>query len=97
MPRYTGVDFYDADSLLTEEERAIRDQVRDWVEDRFLPKVEQAYEEAYFPADVIPEIAEMGLLGATLPETYGCAGIGDFQDEVAQMRPLGVAALDVAV
>ena len=76
MPRFTGVDFYDLDSLLAEDERQIRDHVRDWVEDRYLPLVERAYEEAYFPADVIPELGGMGLLGATLPEKYGCAGIG---------------------
>jgi glutaryl-CoA dehydrogenase len=76
MARFTGVDFYDVDSLLTEEERQIRDHVRGWVEDRYLPLVEDAYEKAYFPAEVIPEIAEMGLLGATLPEEYGCAGVG---------------------
>src|SRR5262245_15223723 len=75
MPRYTGVDFYDIDSLLGDEERQIRDHVRDWVEDRYLPLVERAYEEAFFPAEVIPEVAQMGLLGATLPEKYGCAGI----------------------
>jgi len=76
MPRFTGVDFYDTDSLLTDEERQIRDHVREWVEERYLPLVEKAYEEAYFPSEVIPEVAEMGLLGATLPEQYGCAGIG---------------------
>jgi len=75
LPRFTGVNFYDIDSLLTEEERQIRDHVRDWVEDRYLSLVEKAYEEAYFPAEVIPEVAEMGLLGATLPEKYGCAGV----------------------
>jgi glutaryl-CoA dehydrogenase len=75
MGRYSGVDFYDIDSLLSEEERQIRDHVRDWVEERYLPLVEKAYEQAYFPAEVIPEIAELGLLGATLPEKYGCAGV----------------------
>ena len=75
MARYSGVDFYDVDSLLSEEERQIRDHVRDWVEDRYLPLVEKAYEEGYFPSEVIPEVAEMGLLGATLPEKYGCAGV----------------------
>jgi glutaryl-CoA dehydrogenase len=75
MPRFTGVDFYGIDSLLHEEEIQIRDHVRDWVEDRYLPLVEDAYEKAYFPAEVIPEVAGMGLLGATLPEKYGCAGI----------------------
>jgi len=75
MARFTGVDFYDIDSLLTDEERQIRDHLRDWVEERYLPLVEKAYEEAYFPAEVIPEVAQMGLLGATLPAKYGCAGI----------------------
>jgi glutaryl-CoA dehydrogenase len=75
MPRFTGVDLYAIDSLLTEEEIQIRDHVREWVEDRYLPLVEKAYEEAYFPAEVIPELADMGLLGSTLPEKYGCAGI----------------------
>ena len=75
MPRFTGVDFYDIDSLLQDEEKQIRDHVRDWVEERYLPLVEDAYEKAYFPTEVIPEIAEMGLLGASLPEKYGCAGV----------------------
>ena len=75
MPRFTGVDFYEIDSLLQEDEIQIRDHVRGWVEERYLPLVEEAYEKAYFPTDVIPEVAEMGLLGATLPEKYGCAGV----------------------
>jgi glutaryl-CoA dehydrogenase len=75
MPRFTGVDFYEIDSLLNEDERQIRDQVRDWVEDRYLPLVEEAYEKAHFPTEVIREVADMGLLGATLPEKYGCAGV----------------------
>jgi glutaryl-CoA dehydrogenase len=77
MARFSGVDFYDMDSLLSDEERQIRDHVRDWVEDRYLPIVEDAYEQARFPVEMIPEIAGMGLLGATLPEAYGCAGVGD--------------------
>ena len=75
MARFTGVDFYEIDSLLTEDEIQIRDHVRDWVEERYLGLVEKAYEEAYFPAEVIPEVAQMGLLGASLPEKYGCAGV----------------------
>jgi glutaryl-CoA dehydrogenase len=74
MPRHGG-DFYQIDSLLTDEERQIRDHVGEWVDDRYLPLVEDAYEKAYFPADIIPELAGMGLLGATLPEEYGCAGV----------------------
>jgi glutaryl-CoA dehydrogenase len=75
MSRFTGVDFYEIDSLLQEDEIQIRDHVRDWVEERFLPLIEDAYEKAYFPKDVIPEVAGMGLLGASLPEKYGCAGV----------------------
>ncbi|MFM7231007.1 MAG: acyl-CoA dehydrogenase family protein [bacterium] len=75
MARFTGVDFFEIDSLLTEDEIQVRDHVRGWVEDRFLPLIEDAYEKAYFPREIIPEVAEMGLLGASLPEKYGCAGI----------------------
>src|SRR5512143_3858618 len=75
MARFTGLDFYDIDPLFTEEERQIRAHVRDWVEDRYLPIVEQAYEDARFPMEVVPELADMGLLGATLPEEHGCAGV----------------------
>jgi glutaryl-CoA dehydrogenase len=73
---FTGVDFYDVDSLLGDEERAIRDQVRVWVEDRYLPLVDEAWERGTFPVEVVPELARLGLLGATLPEQYGGAGIG---------------------
>ena len=76
MSRFSGVDFYDADSLLREDEIQIRDHVRNWVEERYLPLVEQAYEDARFPTEVIPELAQMGLMGSTLPERYGCAGVG---------------------
>src|SRR5258708_5479765 len=75
MPRFSGVDFYEIDALLHEDEKQIRDHVRDWVEDRYLPLVEEAYEKAYFPKEVIPEVAAMGLLGASLPEKYGAAGV----------------------
>jgi glutaryl-CoA dehydrogenase len=75
MTRFSGVDFYETEPLLSEEDRAIRDQVRGWVEDRYLPIIEEAYERARFPVEVIPELAAMGLLGATLPEKYGCAGV----------------------
>ncbi len=75
MPRPSHTDFYQIDSLLAEEERQIRDQVGGWVDERYLPLVEEAYERACFPVEIVPDVAEMGLLGATLPETYGCAGV----------------------
>ncbi|MCU0658368.1 MAG: acyl-CoA dehydrogenase family protein [Polyangiaceae bacterium] len=61
--------------LLTDEERMIRDSVRRFVRERYLPRAPRLYEEEEFPQDLIPEIAAMGLLGASL-EGYGCAGMG---------------------
>jgi glutaryl-CoA dehydrogenase len=61
--------------LLTEEERMIRDTVRRFIRERFLPRAGKLFEEEQFPVDLIPEIAAMGLLGATI-EGYGCAGMG---------------------
>ena len=75
MAQFTGVDFYEVDSLLNDDEITIRDTVRGWVEEKFLPVIEDAYDNAYFPKGIIPQVAELGLLGATLPEKYGCAGV----------------------
>jgi glutaryl-CoA dehydrogenase len=74
---FQGVDFYDLDSLLSDEERMARDTVREWVSDRLIPVVREAYIARRFPTEVIPEIAELGILGANLPEEYGCAGLNN--------------------
>ena len=66
MAKYEAIDFFDIDSLLTEEERMVRDAVRDWVSERYMPKVEKAYRDGTFPTEVIPELAEMGTLGGNL-------------------------------
>jgi glutaryl-CoA dehydrogenase len=66
MRPYEAPDFYAIDALLTEEERMIRDTVRAWVSERWLPIVEHAYRDGRFPVDRVPEIAEMGLLGGNL-------------------------------
>jgi glutaryl-CoA dehydrogenase len=63
---FESPDFFAIDELLTEEERMIRDTVRSWVSDRFLPLVEDAYRVGRFPAEVVPELAEMGVLGGNL-------------------------------
>lgn len=74
---YTGVDFYDLDSLLSEEERAVRDTVRAWVDAHLMPVIGDAYIEGKFPKQLIPGMAELGMLGANLPEEYGCAGLNN--------------------
>src|SRR3954471_13688719 len=70
-------DLFNIDAALTEEERAVRDSVRRFVDDRVLPIIGQADVEGKFPKELIPEMAELGVLGANLPEEYGCAGLNN--------------------
>ena len=70
-------DLYNIDAALTEEERAVRDSVRRFVDDRVLPIIGKAYVEGKFPKELIPELARLGVLGANLPEEYGCAGLNN--------------------
>jgi len=77
MARFEGIDFYDIDALLSEEERMVRDTIRSWVEDRLMPIIGDAYIGRKFPREIIPELAELGVLGANLPEEYGCAGLNN--------------------
>jgi glutaryl-CoA dehydrogenase len=77
MAKFKGVDYFEIDSLLSEEERMIRDTVREWVDDNLLPIIEDAYIERRFPRDLIPQMAELGMFGANLPEEYGCAGLNN--------------------
>lgn len=74
---FEGVDFYDIDGLLTDDERAIRDTVRAWVDDRVMPTIEEHYQAGTFPMELVREMGEMGFLGANLPEEYGCAGLNN--------------------
>jgi len=76
-PKYHGVDFYAIDTLLNEEERAVRDTVRTWVDEQLIPVIGDAYIEGKFPKQLIPGMAELGLFGANLPEEYGCAGLNN--------------------
>jgi glutaryl-CoA dehydrogenase len=74
---FEGVDFYQLDSLLSEEERAVRDTVRAWVDQHLMPLIGECYIEGRFPKELIPGLAELGVLGANLPEKYGCAGLNN--------------------
>ena len=77
MGKFQGVDFYDVDGLLSEEERAVRDTVRSWVDDNLIPVIGEHYVEGRFPKQLVPQMAELGLFGANLPEEYGCAGLNN--------------------
>src|SRR6059036_2702673 len=76
-PKFSGVDFYKIDGLLSEEERAIRDTVRAWVDDNLIPVIGEAYVAGHFPKQLVPGMADLGLFGANLPEEYGCAGMNN--------------------
>jgi len=76
-PKFQGVDFYDVDGLLSEEERAVRDTVRSWVDEHVLPIIGAHYLEGRFPKPLIPQMAGLGLFGANLPDAYGCAGLNN--------------------
>ena len=67
------LDFLDIDSLLSEEELAIRELVRQWVADRIRPDVDGWFEAGEFPIELAKELGDLGLLGMHL-EGYGCAG-----------------------
>ncbi|MFZ4793768.1 MAG: acyl-CoA dehydrogenase family protein [Blastocatellia bacterium] len=74
---YPEVDFFKLDTLLSDEEKMVRQSVRSYVDERIRPIIATCYEEGRFPAELIPELAELGLFGANLPEKYGCAGVSN--------------------
>lgn len=68
-------DLFDVRALLSEEERAVQDAVARFTDERVLPIIGDCFDQARFPEELVPEMAGLGLLGATLPEAYGCAGL----------------------
>ncbi|CAM0119847.1 acyl-CoA dehydrogenase family protein [Stenotrophomonas geniculata] len=69
-------DLFDVRSLLNEEERAVQESVARFTNERVLPIIGDAFDQARFPSELVPEIASLGLLGATLPAEYGGGGLG---------------------
>jgi glutaryl-CoA dehydrogenase len=75
MKPFRGLDYYAIDGLLSEEERMIRDTIRNFVSEQVMPGIEKHHRDGTFPMDLIPQLAELGTLGANI-EGYGCAGLG---------------------
>ncbi len=75
MAGFKQLDFLSLDAELTEEQRLVRDTVREWVSDRYLPLVLEHFEAGTFPREVTPELADLGVFGPTTPEEYGGAGL----------------------
>src|SRR5689334_9346925 len=78
MPAFSGVDFLDFDSLLSDEEKLARQTARKFVDDQLLPIIEQYNRDAKFPMQLLPQIAELGFFGANL-KGYGCAGMSNVE------------------
>ncbi len=73
--RLDPLDLYDVRSLLTDEERMVQDAVGRFVDEKVLPIIGDCFDQGRFPKELIPEIASLGLLGSTIPEEYGGAGM----------------------
>ena len=66
----------DLEGELTEEERMVRDTARGYAQDKLMPRVIEAYREERFDRSIMAEMGALGLLGPTIPEEYGGAGLG---------------------
>jgi glutaryl-CoA dehydrogenase len=74
MANYQGVDFYQFSRNLSDEERSVRDTVRQFVDNRFLPRVREHFKAGTFPLELIPELGSLGLLGSSI-NGPGCPGL----------------------
>ncbi len=72
--KFNGVDYYLLDDLYTDEEKLIRQSIRDFVEEKFIPLIEECYMKGEFPSHLITELGDLGVLGCSL-KGYGCAGL----------------------
>lgn len=73
MQKFVGVDYYDVDSLLSEDEILVRDTIRNFVSQEVIPIIERFNRESKAPMNLVPKMAELGVFGANLPAKYGCA------------------------
>ncbi len=78
MPAFPGVDFIEFDSLLSDEEKLARQTARQFVDEQILPIIEECNRKGEFPRHLVPQMAELGLFGASL-KGYGCAGMSNVE------------------
>jgi glutaryl-CoA dehydrogenase len=72
---YQAPDYYQMDDLLSDEHKLIRDTARAWIKKEVSPIIEEYYEKAEFPKQIIPGLASIGGFGPYIPEEYGGAGL----------------------
>lgn len=73
--QYQAHDYFEMDDLLSDEHKLVRDTARTWVKKEMSPIIEEYYEKATFPTQVIPGMADIGAFGPYIPEEYGGAGL----------------------
>jgi glutaryl-CoA dehydrogenase len=76
--KFKGVDFINFDSLLSEDERLVRDNTRKFIEENLVPIIEECNREGRFPRELIKPFGELGFFGASL-KGYGCAGMSNVE------------------
>ena len=76
IQQFDWADPYDLEHQLTEEERLVRDTAESYAQENLQPRVTSAYMDERFDREIMSEMGELGLLGATVPEQYGGAGLG---------------------
>src|ERR671926_823217 len=76
--KFRGVDFIEFDSLLSDDERLVRDNTRKFIEDNLVPIIEQCNREGRFPRELVKPMADLGFFGASL-KGYGCAGMSNVE------------------
>jgi glutaryl-CoA dehydrogenase len=74
LPPFTAPDLLDTDSLLTQAEKALRTEIREWVERRLMPRISDLYFAGTVPAEIVAEMGALGMLGPTTPTEYGGPG-----------------------
>jgi glutaryl-CoA dehydrogenase len=77
MAQFGGVDYYNTESLLSLEEKLVRDTVRNFVSQEVIPIIEKHFSEATFPIHLVRKMGELGILGPTYPAKYGCAEVNN--------------------
>lgn len=78
MARFPGVDYLNLDSLLTQDELLVRQTARQFVDERAVPLMRDAFNNGVFPTELIREMGGLGFFGANL-EGYGCAGMSNIE------------------
>src|SRR5579859_7649264 len=76
--KFKGVDFIEFESLLSEDERLVRDNTRKFIEENLIPIIEECNREGRFPRELVKPMGEMGFFGASL-KGYGCAGMSNVE------------------